>query len=96
MPYMQYGSGFDHMVGFGLPAVGSFLLLAVVWSVLWKGLALWRAAKRGDKWWFIAFLVINTLGILEIIYLFAITGAKVSDFTSGSKESMNSPSGENK
>jgi len=31
--------------------------------------------------WFIVFLLINTAGILEIIYLFFITGAKLSDFS---------------
>lgn len=68
---------------FGVSAgvFGSFLLLALIWSLLWKGLALWRAAKRGEKIWFVVFLLVNTLGILEIIYLFAITGAKLSDFT---------------
>ncbi len=67
--------------GIGIPFVGSIVLLAVLWSLLWKGLALWRAAKRGDTWWFIAFLILNTLGILEIVYLFIVTGAKLSDFT---------------
>jgi hypothetical protein len=42
----------------------------VIWSLVWKGLALWRAAERKEKWWFIALLVINTLGILEILYLY--------------------------
>ena len=68
-------------MGWGLPAFGAVFLLIMAWSLLWKGLALWRAAKRGDMWWFIAFLFINTMGILEIIYLFVITGAKLSDFT---------------
>lgn len=82
MNYINYGPGFgDHMFGFGFPAIGGLILLVVLWSLLWKGLALWRSAKRGDMWWFIAFLVLNTLGILEIIYLFAVTGAKISDFT---------------
>lgn len=35
-----------------------------------KGYALWTAAKRDEKWWFIVMLVINTLGILELIYLY--------------------------
>ena len=82
MNYINYGPGFgDHMFGFGLPAIGGVFLLVMVWSFVWKGLALWRSAKRGDMWWFIIFLVVNTLGILEIIYLFAVTGAKISDFT---------------
>jgi len=48
-----------------------YLLAAlVVWTVVWKGLALWRAAKNDSKPWFVALLVINTLGFLEILYLF--------------------------
>lgn len=42
----------------------------LVWSLIWKGLALWKAARLSSKWWFIILLVINTLGILEIIYIF--------------------------
>lgn len=65
----------------GYGGFGPLFLLILAWSILWKGLALWRAAKRDDMWWFIAFLFLNTIGILEIIYLFAISGAKLSDFT---------------
>lgn len=46
------------------------IALGVVWIMIWKGLALWRAAERSARTWFIAILVINTLGLLEIIYLF--------------------------
>lgn len=82
MNNMMYGGpGAEWGAGFGIPLAISAFLLVAVWSLLWKGLALWRAAKRGDMWWFIAFLFLNTLGILEIIYLFAVSGAKLSDFT---------------
>jgi hypothetical protein len=63
--------------GWGM-AVPLFILL-MLWSLLWKGLALWHSAKRGEKWWFIAMLVINTVGILEIIYLFLVAKMKLSD-----------------
>lgn len=43
--------------------------LLVIWSLVWKGLSLWHAAKRNDKGWFILFLVIHTAGIIEFIYL---------------------------
>jgi len=43
--------------------------IALIWIVMWKGWALWQAGGRRDKWWFVAILVINTLGLLEIIYL---------------------------
>ncbi len=54
----------------GSPSTLVLLLLLVVWTLVWKGLALWRAASLRQKPWFIVLLVINTLGILEIIYLF--------------------------
>ncbi|OGG63018.1 hypothetical protein A3C21_03315 [Candidatus Kaiserbacteria bacterium RIFCSPHIGHO2_02_FULL_59_21] len=62
-------------------ALGSFsllLVLLIAWSLFWKGFALWHSAKRGEQWWFIAFLILNTAGILEIVYLFFI--AKVPEF----------------
>lgn len=51
---------------------GLGIALLVIWIVVWKGLALWKAARLERKWWFIALLVINTWGILEIIYYFLI------------------------
>ncbi len=55
----------------GLPAVTWLTLLAVVWTMPWKGVALWRAAGNKHLWWFIAIFILNTLAILEIIYIFA-------------------------
>ncbi|MBX4206315.1 DUF5652 family protein [Candidatus Parcubacteria bacterium] len=52
----------------GLPLLA--IVLVVLWSLVWKGFALWRAAELRQKWWFIALLIVNTLGLLEIIYLF--------------------------
>ncbi len=43
----------------------------LVWSIFWKGLSLWRSARMNHKGWFIALLIINTLGIFEIIYIIA-------------------------
>jgi hypothetical protein len=46
-----------------------FLILLIVWTLAWKGLALWHAARNGQRTWYIVLLVLNTFGILEIIYL---------------------------
>jgi hypothetical protein len=54
--------------GFGSP----LFAVLMAWVFIWKGLALWKAAKNDSKVWFIILLLINTLGILEIIYVFAI------------------------
>lgn len=57
--------------------VGQLGLLAVIiWSLVWKGAALWKAARRSEKGWFVAILVINTLGIFEILYLFLFSKMK--------------------
>jgi len=46
------------------------IIVLALWTVFWKGLSLWHSARNTQKYWFIALLVINTLGILEIVYLF--------------------------
>jgi hypothetical protein len=48
------------------------IILLLVWSLFWKGLALWHAARLGNNRWFIAMLLLNTMGILEIFYLFKV------------------------
>ena len=46
------------------------IAIAVIWTLPWKGAALWRAARNQSFAWFIILLIVNTLGILEIIYIF--------------------------
>jgi hypothetical protein len=52
------------------PSYAFLLGLLMVWVLIWKGIALWRAARNSQKYWFLAILLVNSLGILEIIYLF--------------------------
>ncbi len=54
------------IIGFGW-----WFWLLLIWSLIWKGLALWKAARLGSKVWFVVLLVVNTVGILEILYLYA-------------------------
>ncbi len=61
--YVGPGAGWIHQHH------GLFLLL-VVWVVAWKGIALWTAARNGSKPWFVVLLIVNTLGLLEILYIF--------------------------
>ncbi|MDP2648204.1 MAG: DUF5652 family protein [Candidatus Yanofskybacteria bacterium] len=53
-----------------------WMILLFVWVYIWKGLALWRAARLSAKWWFIALLVVNTFGILEILYIYVFSQKK--------------------
>lgn len=50
------------------PSSPIFYLL-IAWLVVWKGIALWHAASNKQLIWYIALFIINTAGILEIIYL---------------------------
>ena len=45
------------------------LILVTLWSIPWKGIALWKAAQLSHKRWFIILLIVNTFGILDIIYI---------------------------
>jgi hypothetical protein len=56
-------------LGTGL-VFGGILMLAALWSLAWKGLALWKAARSGSKWWFVILLIVNTFGILDILYIY--------------------------
>ena len=49
------------------------LILVAALTLPWKGVALWRAAGRREKAWFVVLLIVNTLAILEIIYIFAVS-----------------------
>ncbi len=54
------------------------LILIALWTIPWKGLALWKAAQIKDKWWFIALLIVNTLAILEILYIYVFSKRKLT------------------
>ncbi|OGV91055.1 hypothetical protein A3A66_00395 [Microgenomates group bacterium RIFCSPLOWO2_01_FULL_46_13] len=61
-------------------------VVAAVWSLPWKGLALWKAARSSHKGWFVVLLLLNTLGIVEMIYLFLVPPRVSFRFQWGKKE----------
>ena len=48
------------------------ILVLAIWTLPWKGVALWKAVKLNHQAWFIALLILNTLAILEILYIFSL------------------------
>jgi hypothetical protein len=52
-------------------------ILLVLWTVPWKGWALWKAARSSDKAWFVALLIIQTMAILDILYIFVFSKKKL-------------------
>ncbi len=45
------------------------IIILALWELYWTITACWLASRRGDKGWFIFFLIFNLLGIPEIIYV---------------------------
>ncbi len=58
------------------PGMMSLFVLAMIWSMIWKGIALWRAGGKKDLVWFVIMFVVNTVGILEILYIYVISKEK--------------------
>lgn len=46
------------------------ILIVLLWTLPWKGVALWISARKGHTGWFVALLILNTLAILDILYIF--------------------------
>jgi len=46
-----------------------WIIPVVIWDAVWKAIALWHAARNGQKAWFTALIVVNSAGVLPIIYL---------------------------
>lgn len=52
------------------PKFAAVIALIAVWSLIWKGFALWKASHKEQKIWFVLLLGVNSVGILEILYIF--------------------------
>ena len=80
---MHFNSwGFAPAWWIGVGFIGlTIALVVLILSVVLKGYSLWTAARRGEKWWFIIIMIVNTMGILELIYLIWIAKVKWSDFS---------------
>jgi len=65
------------------------LLVMVLWVLPWKGYSLWIASKKNHKIWFVILLILNTFGILEIIYVFGVAKKQWSDIKSAFHRNIN-------
>ncbi len=50
--------------------------ILAVWEGIWKGFALWRAARNSHLAWYICIVIFNTIGILPIVYIFGFSKKK--------------------
>jgi methionyl-tRNA synthetase len=52
------------------------IIILVCWETVWKAIALWKAGRLNHLVWFIFIFILNTAGILPIIYIFAVARKK--------------------
>jgi hypothetical protein len=44
--------------------------IIAIWEMIWKGIALWKAAKNNHTRWYVFLLILNTAGLLPILYIY--------------------------
>jgi methionyl-tRNA synthetase len=66
--FSQLFSG-GNVYTFNMPFPPAVLAVLLIWTLIWKGLVLWKSARNHQIIWFVVLLVVNTIGILEILYL---------------------------
>lgn len=53
-----------------IPFVIGILIIIAIWDIVWKAIALWKSARNNQLIWFVCIAILNTAGILPIIYIF--------------------------
>lgn len=66
------------------------MALLVLWAIPWKIYAVWLACKRDQKKWFVVLLFLNTVGILELVYIFKVAKKSWAEVKADFKETWSS------
>jgi hypothetical protein len=56
-------------------SIKSIIFILLIVSII-KGFALWKAVEKNSKIWFWVLIFVNTMGILELLYLFVFSRRK--------------------
>jgi hypothetical protein len=57
---------FSNQIGMNL----NLFIFIIIWTAIWKLIGLWHSARKNQPLWFIAIAILNTIGVLPILYLF--------------------------
>ena len=49
--------------------IPAYLVPIVLWDAIWKGIGMWKSARNNQKIWFVLIFILNTVGILPILYI---------------------------
>jgi len=67
------------MLSFLGPWIIIGILFLTIWDLVWKGISLWKSGRNNQLVWFIALLLVNSIGVLPIIYLLWFQKKEVSE-----------------
>jgi methionyl-tRNA synthetase len=57
-------------MAFAIPDIHPAILATIaVWDGIWKGIGMWKSARNNQLKWFVAILIVNSVGILPMIYM---------------------------
>ncbi len=77
MVYEDIYTTIGNYLGISGEVVLVILTILSIWALVWKGFALWKSANKKSLPWFIVLLIVNTFGILEILYIFVFSKMKL-------------------
>jgi len=58
----------------------AWLIPLIIWDLIWKCIALWKAGRNDQVVWFVVLFILSTAGILPIIYIFFFQDKKKKSF----------------
>ena len=67
---LDYFQIIQNNLGISLALAAVLVFVIAIWTLVWKGLALWKSARKSHMIWFIVLLIVNTIGILDILYIY--------------------------
>ena len=56
-------------IGEMLKVLMPIIIILAIWEGVWKLIAMWKAGRNNHLAWFICIALINTAGILPIVYI---------------------------
>ncbi len=70
--------------------------IILIWSLIWKLLALWKSARNNHLKWFIVLGIFNTVGVLEILYYYIFSDMKANSKKEKTDKKKKTNQGKNK
>jgi methionyl-tRNA synthetase len=52
------------------PLLYYWMIPLIIWSITWKAISLWKAARNRQLGWFLVLFIINSAGLLPILYIY--------------------------